>query len=290
MKNLFLIVFLLGSLNGFAQVELNNYKYIIVPKKFDNFKKENKYKTSTLIKHLFTQEGFITAYDDALPEELNSNRCLGLLVFLNDESSLFTTKTSLILKDCSSQEVFRTQTGTSKIKDYNGAYSEALTEAFGSIKVLDYKYVPKNGNSEPLTVSFKNDVKNVEKKIMKEPKNKVDDVVVIQEATPEKQLYKSNEPVESNIKKAEPIVAKVDSIVANTPMAEVLYAQEIANGFQLVDSTPKIKIKLFKTSLPDYYIAQADNKNGAVYKKEGKWYFEYYSDNNLKTEELNIKF
>ncbi|MGB5665658.1 MAG: hypothetical protein WBM53_02330 [Maribacter sp.] len=290
MKNLFLIVFLLGSLNGFAQVELNNYKYIIVPKKFDNFKKANKYKTSTLIKYLFTQEGFNAVYDDALPEELNSNRCLGLLVFLNDESSLFTTKTSLILKDCSSQEVFKTQTGTSKIKDYNGAYNEALTEAFGSIKALEYKYVPKNGNSEPLTISFKNDVKNVEKKKMKEPKNKVDDVVVKQEATPEKQLYKSNEPVESNIKKEEPFVDKVDSIVANAPMAEVLYAQEIANGFQLVDSTPKIKIKLFKTSLADYYIAQADNKNGVVYKKEGKWHFEYYSDNNLKTKELNIKF
>ncbi len=290
MKNLFLIVILLGSLNGFAQVELNNYKYIIVPKKFDNFKKANKYKTSTLIKYLFTQEGFNAVYDDALPEELNSNRCLGLLVFLNDESSLFTTKTSLILKDCSSQEVFKTQTGTSKIKDYNGAYNEALTEAFGSIKALEYKYVPKNGNSEPLTISFKNDVKNVEKKKMKEPKNKVDDVVVKQEATPEKQLYKSNEPVESNIKKEEPFVDKVDSIVANAPMAEVLYAQEIANGFQLVDSTPKIKIKLFKTSLADYYIAQADNKNGVVYKKEGKWHFEYYSDNNLKTKELNIKF
>jgi hypothetical protein len=288
MKNLLLLVFLFSSINAFSQGELNDYKYIIVPKKFDGFKKENQYKTSTLIKYLFTQNGFNTIYDDALPDELNGNRCLGLLVFLDDQSSMFTTKTSLVLKDCASKEIFTTLQGRSKEKNYNEAYNEGLTKAFESIKALDYAYAPNSGQSEPLTVSFKNDVKNVEKTEVKKPKNKKDSVVIEQEATPEKQLYKSKEPVVSKIIKAEPVIEEMAKPSKND--SSILYAQEIQNGFQLVDSTPKIRIRIYKSSMPDYYLAQSDNQNGLVYKKDGKWYFEYYAGDVFQIEELNIKF
>ncbi len=100
---------------------MNDYKYIIVPKKFDGFKKENEHQTSTLIKHLFTERGFNTVYDDALPAELNSNRCLGLLVVLDDQSSMFSTKTTLRLRDCNAVEIMATGEGKSRIKEYKAA-------------------------------------------------------------------------------------------------------------------------------------------------------------------------
>ena len=31
---------------------------------------------------------------------------------------------------------------------------------------------------------------------------------------------------------------------------EILYAQEIPDGYQLVDSTPRVKLKLYRTSIP----------------------------------------
>jgi hypothetical protein len=288
MKKLLLPIFLFGCINAFSQGELNDYKYIIVPKKFDKFKKENQYKTSTVIKYLFTQNGFNAIYDDALPDELNGNRCLGLLVFLDDQSSMFTTKTSLVLKDCASKEIFTTLQGRSREKNYNEAYNDVLTEAFESIKALDYVYSPNSGANEPLTVSFKNDVKNVEKQDVKKSKNKKDSVVIEQEATPEKQLYKSKEPVVSKIMKLEPISEETNKPSIND--TSILYAQEIPNGYQLVDSTPKIRIRMYKSSTPNYYLGQSDNQNGLVYKQEGKWYFEYYVGDDFQIEELIIKF
>lgn len=286
MKNLFVIVFVLTVFCGYSQGSLNEYKYIIVPKKFDAFRKENQYKTSTLVKYLFTQKGFNAVYDDALPNDLNSDRCLGLIVSLNNESSMLSTKTSLVLKDCSSKEVLSTLTGKSKEKEFESAYREAISEAFGTIRAMDYTYVPKEQNSEPVTVSFKNDVKNMEKKI--EPKNKVDAAVVQQVATPEEQVYKSNEPVASKIEKAEQDTKERMVEVKND--SNILYAQEIPNGFQLVDNTPKIRLKLLRTSIPDVYVVKHAKNNGVVYKKDGKWFLEYYFGDTLKTEVLNIKF
>ncbi|MGB5498068.1 MAG: hypothetical protein WBM77_04005 [Maribacter sp.] len=286
MKNLFVIVFVLTVFCGYSQGNLNEYKYIIVPKKFDDFRKENQYKTSTLVKYLFTQKGFNAVYDDALPNDLNSDRCLGLIVSLKNESYMLNTKTSLVLKDCSSKEVFFTLTGKSKIKEFEDAYREAITEAFGTIRAMDYTYVPKKQKGEPVTISFKNDVKHMEKKI--EPKNKVDAAVVKQVATPEEQVYKSNEPVDSKIEKADQSTKEMMVELKND--SNILYAQEIPNGFQLVDNTPKIRLKLLRTSIPDVYVVKHAKSNGVVYKKDGKWFLEYYFGDTLETEVLNIKF
>ena len=74
-----------------AVAQFNDYKYIIVPKKFDAFRKENMHSTSTTIKYLLTKRGFNAVYDDALPDDLFQDRCLGLVAILQDDSSLFVT-------------------------------------------------------------------------------------------------------------------------------------------------------------------------------------------------------
>jgi hypothetical protein len=72
----------------------------------------------------------------------------------------------------------------------------------------------------------------------------------------------------------------------------VLYAQAITNGYQLVDSTPKIIMILQQTSFSNFYIAKAHwlEENGILFKKGGNWIFEYYEADQLVNKKMNIKF
>ncbi|TLP82181.1 hypothetical protein [Maribacter sp. ACAM166] len=294
-----LLVTFIG-VSAFSQTELNDYKYIIVPKKFSNFKNENQYQTSTLIKYLFKGKGFNTVYDDELPTDLNSNRCLGLLADLQDDSSMFTTKTSITLKDCNSNVVFKTMQGLSKEKVYKAAYTETVRESMRSFNGASYTYNGKSEKNEPITVSFKNDIKKLDTpKIAKvtrvdstkENVKTVHTSAVTEKATETNQYYKNAEPVESNIKKAnqkEPSLKKIALKKLN--VKDIWYAQATDNGFQLVDSTPTIRMKLLKSSADNVFMAQTEAKNGMVYQKDGKWVFEYYEKDQLIQEELNIKF
>ncbi len=313
-----------------AQEQLNDYKYIVVPKQFAEFKRENQYQTSTLVKYLFTEKGFEAVYEDALPQDLKNNGCLGLRAKLVDGSSLFTTKASMKLENCSGEVVFATKEGRSKEKDYKTSYGEALREAFTSFDTMNYSYTGKAENSEPVTVSMKNDVKKLaqERRQNHSSVNRPD-AMVEQEATRENQRYVDRRPVPSDLKKAEPNTEMVvdqeatreqvnrkdgtptesdmkkgedENQAANSDVepgkdaelstisAGTLYAQELPNGYQLVDSTPKIRMKIEKTSMPDYYLAKVDDTSGTVFKKNGTWFFEYYADGELVSEELDIKF
>lgn len=299
--------------------QLNDYKYIVIPKRFDDFKEVNQHQTSTLVKHLFSANGFNTVYDDAIPDELYANRCLGLKLKLDNQSSMFTTKTVLILEDCNGKSIFLTQEGRSREKEFKISYQEAITQSFKSIEALNYEYSGKN-DPETVTLSYKNDVKNLSEEsktvtstavIPKKP-------VVEQEATIENQSFKSIEPQESNYEKgsnetqvAVSEVATVDeqryedktpkqSTMIKAPQTNtlgskledlgVMYAQELPTGFQLVDSSPKIVMTLFKTSMKDVYAAKFGELNGIVFKRDEKWLFDYTEGQALIQKELNIKF
>ncbi|WP_299532121.1 hypothetical protein [Ulvibacterium sp.] len=310
MKRLLLTLFIVSSYLGMAQTDLNDYKYIIVPKKFDSFKRENQYQTSTLVKHLFSKNGFETVYEDEMPVELYEDRCLGLLVELLDDSSMFTTKVALDLKDCRSQTVFTTIQGKSRLKEFVASYSEAIRGAFTSLEDVDHQYNGASTKTEPVTVSFKNDIKklnegqdatvqqkatldeqsykdlrpvesNIQKKVEEDPET------IRQVTTKEEQIYENRQPVSSNISKMDTNSTKK---VADTVNTDIWYAQELTNGYQLVDNTPKIRMTLFESSVQGVYHAKMNNKHGLVYTKDGTWFFEYYNGSDLITEELKVKF
>ncbi len=68
----------------------------------------------------------------------------------------------------------------------------------------------------------------------------------------------------------------------------IYYAQAIENGFQLVNSEPKIVMVLLNTAAENVFIVK--DKSAIVFKEDGFW---YYSENNGKLVEkksLNIKF
>lgn len=71
---------------------------------------------------------------------------------------------------------------------------------------------------------------------------------------------------------------------------EVLYAQPNANGFQLVDATPKVVMKIFKTSNANTFSAVKGTIQGVLLMKDNNWFFEYYQEDKLISEKVNVKF
>ena len=84
--------------------------------------------------------------------------------------------------------------------------------------------------------------------------------------------------------------APVTTKPAAGELTGTLYAQPTPNGYQLVDTTPKKILTLLKTSVQDYFIADAGGNSGIVFKRNGEWFFERYEDNKLVSQKLDIKF
>jgi hypothetical protein len=73
--------------------------------------------------------------------------------------------------------------------------------------------------------------------------------------------------------------------------SEIFYfAQPIANGYQIVDTEPKVIMKLYNTSQPTVFMAVKGTINGTVISKNGQWFFEYYDNGKLVSELLKLKF
>ncbi len=139
-----LLVILMVAKFSFSQNQLNGYKYIIVPKKY-NFLKgdDDRYKLNSLTKYLFNKNGFTAFFqDEEYPEDLQLNMCIGLVVDIANNSKLFTTRLKIELKDCYNKIVYTSIEGKSREKAYEKAYQEALREAFVSFEVMNYKFDP----------------------------------------------------------------------------------------------------------------------------------------------------
>ena len=162
MKKLLIFTFVfMGFLSSTFGQDLNSYKYVIVPSGFDFLKETNQYQLNELTKFLFDKYGFeVYSENEELPKELDQNRCKALFADVKNNSGLFSTKLAVVLKDCKNNEVFISDEGSSREKDYKTAYHEALRNAFESLTTLNYKYEgevsgvpePKSGNVVQLVI------------------------------------------------------------------------------------------------------------------------------------------
>ncbi|SHM21363.1 hypothetical protein [Flavobacterium chilense] len=84
--------------------------------------------------------------------------------------------------------------------------------------------------------------------------------------------------------------AVVAAPVADMKDPNLLYAQPTENGYQLIDKTPKVVMKLLKTSRPDSFIAIKDGIQGSLNAKDNQWFFEYYKNDQLVSEKVSVKF
>lgn len=247
MKKFIAAALLFVSAFAFSQSEneiLNNYKFAIVPSKFDFLKEKDQYQLNTFTKMYMEKYGFKVFFDtDLLPPEAAGDNCNKVFVELVTESNMFMTKINVVLRDCMNKELYRTETGKSREKQYKTAYREALREAFKSFDTLGYTYNGGNGIRSSAASA----------------------VAPAAAPAPDKK----------------PVV-----IDKNT-----LFAQPVENGYQLVDTTPKVIFKLQKTSSAKVFLAQKDGQNGTLIEKEdGKWVFEHYVNGQLVTENVSIKF
>lgn len=84
-------------------------------------------------------------------------------------------------------------------------------------------------------------------------------------------------------------VAPVSSFVNNVNQ-EVLYAQATETGFQLIDKTPKVVMKLMKTGTPNSFIAIKGDLQGVLNLKDNQWFFDSYQNGTLVSEVIAVKF
>jgi hypothetical protein len=256
MKNyLTTILFLFLCATAFSQkVNLNKYKYVIVSSKFNFVKQVDGYQTSSLTKFLFKKAGFNTFLDnEEIPEELLVNKCNALFASVEDDSGVFTTKSSVVLKDCRGKLVFSSEEGSSRLKAYKKAYRQSIKEAFSSIEKLGYVYDPT-----------------------------INDEVVVSEkvVTP---ITKKKKEVKEPIM----VIKKVVTDIKNT-MYPLLYAQKTNNGFQLVNTKPEVVFILLKTNDSKKFFIK--DKNGTIINKGSYWLAEYYKDGKLVSEKYSVKF
>jgi hypothetical protein len=143
MKRIFLLLTLL-TFKMFSQ-SVNDYKYVIVPTKFDFLKEENKYNLNMSTKLLLEKYGFIVYLNNqTIPDDVANNRCKSLTADLVNESGLFVTKLKIVLKDCKDNIVYETEFGKSREKEFSLAYNSAFREAAKSFESLSYKYNGEN--------------------------------------------------------------------------------------------------------------------------------------------------
>jgi hypothetical protein len=243
-----LLIALLVSFVGFSQ-NINDYKAVIVPLKYDFMKTDNQYRLATMTKSNLIKAGFQAFYvNEEIPGDY-ADRCQLLYIDVKRDNGFLVTKLFVEFKDCYGKVVYTSEIGKSKEKDYELAYKESLDLAFLSINKLHYKY---SGNA----------------------------------------VASTSTKAASSVS-ATAVVAT--NSVAATPIADVsdpnlLYAQPTENGFQLIDKTPKVVMKLLKTSRPDSFIAIKDGIQGSLNAKDNQWFFEYYQNDKLVSEKVSVKF
>ncbi|WP_100616302.1 hypothetical protein [Confluentibacter citreus] len=274
--SLLVVYFLVTSV--FSQSNLNNYKYVIIPKRYTFLKDNDQFKLNSLTVFLFNKYGFQAFMEgEGYPDDLNADKCLALNADLLKDSSMFKTKFQLELNNCEGLTVYTTKVGESREKDFDRAYSQALRNAFKELETINYKYVPNNKVSQPVTKDNNNQTEVV--KEIAQLKAEIENL---------KQEKETKVVISETPKPSVPMGEVSKVISASDNVSGVLYAQAIDNGFQLVDSSPKVVYKIKNTSLENVFMVEG--KNATLYKKDDNWIMEYYENNVLKQDVLNIKF
>lgn len=140
-KSINIFLFLVLSATFSVAQDLNSYQYVVVPQEFDFQKEPGQYQLNELTKFLLEKQGFKAYLEgEELPGGNALNRCEILRAHVNNDSGLFVTKVQLELRDCNNRQVFISETGRSREKDFQKAFNEALRNAFESLEDLNYQY------------------------------------------------------------------------------------------------------------------------------------------------------
>lgn len=275
MKKTLIMLLLLVVSYGFSQ-SVNDYKAVIIPLKYDFLKTENQYRLQTITKMNLQKAGFQAFYTtEKIPAEI-TDRCSLLYADVKKDNAFLVTKLFVVLKDCYGAEVYKSSIGKSREKEFETAYVEALNLAFESLYSLSYKY---NG-----TTNFS-------------PKAGVNALTVPVIAAPAI-VSPTSVPAVTTTTAAAAVAIPVDGISSTTTEPKtadvksngLLYAQPTSYGYQLIDSEPKVIMKVYKTSNPASFMARKGAIQGILISKDNQWFFEYYQGDQLISEKTEVKF
>jgi hypothetical protein len=270
-----ILLFLVASYS-FSQ-SVNDYKGVIIPLKYDFVKTENQYRLQSITKMNLQKAGFQAFYaTEAIPAEI-TDRCSLLYIDVKKDNGFLISKLYIVFKDCYGTIVYQSTIGKSREKEYEAAYVEALNNAFISVYALQYKY---SGNTN---FSSKTGVTAQTMSVAAVPVSTTPAAVVPVVSVPIVAAVATLPVVVAPASKNEPITAESTN-------SNMLYAQPTPYGYQLIDSEPKVVMKVYKTSNPGSYMAKKGDVQGALVSKEGQWFFEYYQNDKLISEKIEVKF
>lgn len=259
MKTRILFLMLFIASYSFSQ-SVNDYKGVIIPMKYDFQKSENQYRLQTLTKVNLQKAGFQSFYTtESIPAEFN-DRCDLLYIDVKKESGFLTSKLYIIFKDCYGAIIFQSAIGKSREKEFDKAYADALNDAFISVYNLKYNYSGTKARTKSAPVPASVPVVSVP----------ATPAIVVPVVTSKNDA--------NNLKTSE------------NNSAVLLYAQPTSYGYQFIDSEPKVVMKVYKTSNPASYMATKGSVQGVLVSKDNQWFFEYYQNDQLISEKIDVKF
>jgi len=251
MKTGALFIFVVLTVAGHSQTTINNFKYVLVPQKFDFLKDEDEYGLNSTTKALFEQKGFVVFWSNQnLPQLLAANKCTALIAEVTQRKAIFTTNLTVLLKDCSGTIIFKSKEGKSREKEYNVAYDEALRDAFSSLNNVPYKY---------------------------------DSSVTIQQA----QISAVTSATSTQV----PVSAQQTAAdISGTLYAQVIPNGYQLIDTTPKKVLMLLKTSMQDCFLSETGAGVSNGPNGIVFKKNGDWFLEYYKDGTLISQKLEIRF
>lgn len=295
MKNIVLFISLsfFFSFNVSSQEEqvnveaIDNYKYVIVPLKFEILNDVDKYQINSLTKFLFNKYGYTAFFEnDSFPNDLRQNRCLALEAnVVKVKGGFLSTKLRINLTDCNGEVVVSSKVGKTREKESKVAYNLAVRNAFQTFQFYKHNYKPDPKGVTLLSNASADSSKqnDEETKVAQEEIERLkQEVATLKDEKVVKQAVIV--PVVSTSPKKETI----ETPKALTEDTKTLYAQPIDNGFQVVDKTPKVIMILLETPRENTFIVK--DQNAIVYKEDGFWYLSKNDGKATSLETLNIKF
>jgi len=245
------IVLLLILITSYAfSQNINTYEYVIVPLKFTDFKEPNKFNLNTNTKFLLLKYGF-KAY-------LTSDSIPDEIANSNCRK-LYAN----IVKD-NSILTTKIKVVLKDCKD-NIVFETAFGKSNEKELIRAYNEALREAGKSFDKLNYRYNGKNP----------------TITEAA---EIKSKSDQLENNSQNTITLAPSTDNA---TPF---FFAQPILNGFQVVNSEPKVIMKMFNTSVKNVFIASKDSKTGVVISVNGKWFFEYYENSKLISEPLNLKF
>ena len=115
---------------------VSDYKYIVIPSEFTDFKDSKSFGLTTIIEKSLRSKKYVVLSESKSewPSEALQNPCGILSADLSDDSNMFRNKLILQFKDCNNKVVFN-EKGSSMIKEFEPGFQDALKQTLVKIPV-----------------------------------------------------------------------------------------------------------------------------------------------------------